>query len=145
MAVLGLSEGFVLMEEGVQDLRIVSAEGKPKANPQQLVVKMENAKGAELSNKYILDPKNQKAWFVTSMFLKGAFGAKLKEFDTENISQLVGKYIKCEIVHNKVQRKDSDGNLTDQYMTFANIKNILGTGDPFTTEGSQEQTSRPVL
>lgn len=148
MAIIELSDGIVLIPEGRYSLKITKAEGKPKARPNVIEVEFESEQGHQLKNKYPLDPKNKSGLYVTSMLLRHALNnPTLKNFDTEDIPQLVGKFIDVEVVHNEVQRKDKDGNFIEgKTMTFANIAQMYGAGEPWDSESVEEESSnRPLL
>lgn len=129
---------FMLMKEGVKSLRIKSAEAKPKANPELIEVQFEDAEGATVKNNYTLDSKNEIGCFVTSVLLQACFG-EIEEFDTEDVPNLVGKFVEAEIVHNDVPSKKDSSKTT----TFANIKRIYGEGEPF--ESKSAKIERPKL
>lgn len=145
MAIVELSDGIVLMPEGVHVLRIKSAEGKPKAKPTVIEVVYENQDGLELKNKYPLDSKNQGGFYATSMLIRYALDPAAKTFNTDDIPKLVGQYVTVEVVHNTVDKKDKDGNLVEgKTMTFANAGSILGAAKPWPAK-DEPITNRPRL
>lgn len=128
---------FTLMAAGKKTLKVKKAEGKPSANPKEIEVTFKDAAGATLKNKYTLDEKNETGSYVTSLFLSACLG-NIDEFDTNDIPQLVGKYVEVEVVHNEVESK-KDPSKTN---TFANIGKIYGAGEPF---GEHVESNRPKL
>lgn len=138
---VSLKDTFRLMKEGTQVLQVSKAEGKPASKPITIEITFKNSEGDTIKNNYTLDDKNEKGMIVTSILLKSLFG-NIDEFDTSSIPEMVGKYCECEIVHNKVPKKDDES----QIMTFANIKKIIGGADGFTEtepETEPETVSQP--
>ena len=145
MAIVELSDGIVLIPQGVHVLRIKSAEGKPKAKPTVIEVVYENQDGLELKNKYPLDPKNQGGFYATSMLIRYALDPAAKTFDTDDIPKLIGQYVTVEVIHNTVNRKDKEGNIIEgKTMTFANAGSILGAAEPWPAK-DEIIASRPKL
>lgn len=144
--ILELSDGFVLMPEGRQTLKIVSAEGKPKVKPTVIETVFVNADGIKLKNKYPLDPKNP-GFFVTSILIRCCLDPNAKTFDTDDISKLVGTFVDVEVIHTEGEGKDKDGNPNGKKVMFANIKQLIGKGTSFTekVESQHEESSRPRL
>lgn len=122
------------MREGKQVVKITKAEGKPSGMPKVIEATFENKEGETVNNNYTLDPNAGTPFTVTSIFLKAVLG-NIEAFDTDQISDLVGKYIEVEITHKDKPSRD----IPDKIMTFANITKIYGGAEPF------ENTRRPRL
>lgn len=136
MAKLKLAEGgFTLMRAGKQTLVITKAEGKPASRPITMEVEFENEYGETIKNSYTLDERNEKGFFVTSVFLKACLGS-IEEFDTDEIADLEGKYLDVEITHVTLPNKNDE----TKTVTFANITKIIGSAEPF---GGTAETSAP--
>lgn len=123
-------EGFRLMPEGEQTLKITKVAGLPRANVTNVDVEFVNADGIKLKNKYDLTTDGGYAAFY--YLVQNGCGIDLDgEFD---IDTLVGKYVLVEIVHREGSRPREDGTVA----VFANIKATVGVGEPFSEDDADE-------
>lgn len=117
MARIPMTGGFQIMPEGEQVLKITSAEYDEEFG--KAIFTLANAKGQTCQERFSLmnqdGSPNEKALGVFSFFAKTA----LNDFDIEDVDpeELVGHYLKAEIIHNKVpSTKDPT-----KMMTFINL------------------------
>lgn len=102
MARIPMTGGFQIMPEGEQVLKITKAEYDEDFG--KAVFTLVNAKGQTCIERFSLlnqdGSPNEKAMGAFSFFAKTA----LNDFDIEDVDpvELVGHYIKAEIIHNKV-------------------------------------------
>lgn len=120
---------FKLAEEGRQVVEVIRAEGLPTAAPNTLEVEFKTENGATIRNNYTFDERNEKGFYVTSLFLQTVFG-DITEFDTDMIDDIVGARLEVEVTHTEVASK-KDPSKTN---TFANISKIYGKGKDETAE-----------
>jgi hypothetical protein len=112
-----MTGGFQIMPEGEQVLKITAAEYDEDFG--KAIFTLENAKGQTCQERFSLlnqdGGPNEKAMGAFSFFAKTA----LNDFDIEDVDpeELVGHYIKAEVIHNKVpSTKDPT-----KMMTFVNL------------------------
>lgn len=111
MARIPMTNGFSLMDEGMQVLRIYGVEYKETFG--NLTLYLCNAKAQTLRETFRFKgangSANEGAMNAFSYFAKTA----MDDFGMEDVDpqELVGRYIQCEVVHNK----------TDDGRTFANL------------------------
>lgn len=117
MARIPMTGGFQIMPEGEQVLKITKAEYDEDFGKATFM--LENAKGQTCQERFGLlnqdGSPNEKALGAFSFFAKTA----LNDFDIEDVDpeELVGHYIKAEVIHNKVpSTKDPT-----KMMTFVNL------------------------
>ena len=117
MARIPMTGGFQMMPEGEQVLKITKAEYDEDFG--KAIFTLENAKGQTCQERFGLlnndNTPNEKALGAFSFFAKTA----LNDFDIEDVDpeELVGRYIKAEVIHNKVESKKEPGKM----MTFINL------------------------
>lgn len=119
MARIPMTGGFQIMPEGEQVLKITKAEYDEEFG--KAIFTLENVKGQSCQERFSLlqqdGSPNEKAMGAFSFFAKTA----LNDFDIEDVDpeELVGQYLKAEIIHNKVpSTKDPT-----KMMTFINLGN----------------------
>ena len=119
MARIPMTGGFQVMPEGEQVLKITKAEYDEDFG--RAIFTLENVKGQSCQERFSLlnqdGSPNEKALNAFSFFAKNA----MNDFDTEDVdpTELVGRYIKAEVIHNKVpSTKDPT-----KMMTFVNLGN----------------------
>ena len=117
MARIPMTGGFQIMPEGEQVLKITAAEYDEDFG--KAIFTLANAKGQTCQERFSLlmqdGSPNEKALGAFSFFAKTA----LNNFDIEDVDpdELVGHYIKAEVIHNKVP-SNKDPNKT---VTFINL------------------------
>ena len=117
MARIPMTGGFQIMPEGVQVLKITKAEYDEDFG--KAIFTLTNAKGQTCLERFSLlnqdNTPNEKALGAFSFFAKTA----MNNFDLEDVDpeELVGHYIRAEVVHNKVESKKEPGKM----MTFVNL------------------------
>ena len=117
MARIPMTGGFQMMPEGEQVLKITKAEYDEDFG--KVIFVLENAKGQTCQERFSLlnqdGSPNEKALGAFSFFAKTA----LNDFDIEDVDpvELVGRFIKAEVVHNKVPSNKEPGKM----LTFVNL------------------------
>ena len=125
MARIPMTGGFQIMPEGEQVLKITKAEYDEDFG--KAIFTLTNAKGQTCLERFSLlnqdNTPNEKALGAFSFFAKTA----MNNFDLEDVDpvELVGHYIRAEVIHNKVESKKEPGKM----MTFVNL------GDKSPAEG----------
>ena len=125
MARIPMTGGFQTIPEGVQVLKIIEAQYDEDFG--KAIFTLANAKGATCREQYSLlkqdGTPNEKALNAFSFFAKNA----MNDFDMEDVdpNELVGHYIRAEVIHNKVPSNKEPGKM----MTFVNL------GDKAPAEG----------
>ena len=119
MARIPMTGGFQIMPEGEQVLKITAAEYDEDFG--KATFTLANVKGQTCQERFSLlnqdGSPNEKALNAFSFFAKNA----MNDFDMEDIDpeELVGHYIKAEVIHNKVpSTKDPT-----KTMAFVNLGN----------------------
>ena len=119
MARIPTTGGFQNMSEGEQVLKITAAEYDEEFG--KAIFTLVNAKGQTLQERFSLlnldNTPNEKALAAFGFFAKTA----LNNFDIEDVDpeELVGCYLKAEVIHNKVESKKEPGKM----ITFVNLGN----------------------
>ena len=133
MARITMTGGFQVMPEGEQVLKITNAEYDEDFG--KAVFTLTNAKGQTCQERFSLlnqdGSPNEKALGAFSFFAKNA----MNDFEMEDVdpAELVGRYIRAEVIHNKVpSTKDPT-----KMMTFVN----LGSKSP--ADGFDEAPAAP--
>ena len=117
MARIPMTGGFQIMPEGEQVLKITAAEYDEDFG--KVTFDMVNAKGQTCRERFSLlnqdNTPNEKAMGAFSFFAKTA----MNDFDLEDVDpvELVGRYIRAEIIHNKVPSTKNPGKM----MTYVNL------------------------
>lgn len=117
MARIPMTGGFQIMPEGEQVLKITAAEYDEDFG--KAIFTLTNAKGQTCQERFSLmnqdGSPNEKALGAFSFFAKTA----LNDFDIEDVDpeELVGHYIKAEVIHNKVPSTKDPSKM----MTFVNL------------------------
>ena len=117
MARIPMTGGFQMMPEGEQVLKITKAEYDEDFG--KAIFVLENAKGQTCQERFSLlnqdGSPNEKALGAFSFFAKTA----LNDFDIEDVDpvELVGRFIKAEVIHNKVPSNKEPGKM----LTFVNL------------------------
>lgn len=113
---------FEPIPEGERVLEITKAECKPSGKPTEMVVTFKDVlNNRTLNNRYNF----ANAGGLTAMAIMCRIAlnlADMDEFDTvKDTPKLVGKRLKCEVIHNQGTQPREDGT----YATFANIKRVI--------------------
>ena len=117
MARIPMTGGFQMMPEGEQVLKITKAEYDEDFG--KAIFVLENAKGQTCQERFSLlnqdGSPNEKALGAFSFFAKTA----LNDLDIEDVDpvELVGRFIKAEVIHNKVPSNKEPGKM----LTFVNL------------------------
>ena len=117
MARITMTGGFQIMPEGEQVLKITKAEYDEDFG--KAIFTLENAKGQSCQERFDLlnqdNTPNEKALGAFSFFAKTA----MNDFDLVDVDpvELVGRYIRAVVVHNKVPSNKEPGKM----MTFVNL------------------------
>ena len=117
MARIPMTGGFQIMPEGEQVLKITAAEYDEDFG--KAIFTLANAKGQTCREQFSLlnndNTPNEKALNAFSFFAKTA----MNDFDLEDIDpvELVGRYIRAEVIHNKVESRNEPGKMK----TFVNL------------------------
>ena len=117
MARIPMTGGFQIMPEGEQVLKITKAEYDEDFG--KAIFTLTNAKGQTCQERFGLlnqdNTPNEKALSAFSFFAKTA----LNDFDIEDVDpvELVGRYIRAVVIHNKVESKKEPGKM----MIFVNL------------------------
>ena len=111
---INLKGGFKTVQEGERVLEITEAKITPSGAPNKLVLIMKDVEdGANLQNTYNFN--NDTSVWAMGMMLNIALGLEDgADFDTNNVNQLVGIRLRCEIAHSEYNGK-----------TYANVKKVL--------------------
>ena len=119
MARIPMTGGFQTIPEGEQVLKITAAEYDEEFG--KAIFTLANVKGATCQERFSLlnqdNTPNEKALNAFSFFAKNA----MNDFDMEDVdpTELVGHYIKAEVIHNKVPSTKEPGKM----ITFVNLGN----------------------
>ena len=117
MARIPMTGGFQVIPEGVHILKITAAEYDEDFG--KVNISLVNVKGQTCQERFNLlnddGSANEKAMNAFSFFAKNA----MNNFDMEDVdpAELVGHYIKAEIIHNKVPSRKDPGKM----VTYANL------------------------
>lgn len=119
MARIPMIGGFQTIPEGEQVLKITASEYDEEFG--KAIFTLANVKGATCQERFSLlnqdNTPNEKALNAFSFFAKNA----MNDFDMEDVdpNELVGHYIKAEVIHNKVPSNKEPGKM----ITFVNLGN----------------------
>ena len=117
MARIPMTGGFQTMPEGEQVLKITKAEYDEDFG--KAIFTLANAKGQTCQERFNLlnldNTPNERALNAFSFFAKTA----MNNFDLEDVdpTELVGRYIRAEVIHNKVESRTEPGKMK----TFVNL------------------------
>ena len=117
MARIRMTGGFQIIPEGVHVLKITEAQYDEEFG--KAIFTLVNEKGASCTERFSLlnqdNTPNEKALAAFSYFAKTA----LNNFDIEDVDpvELVGCYIRAEVIHNKVPSNKEPGKM----LTFVNL------------------------
>ena len=117
MARISMTGGYKPMPEGEQVLKITAAEYDEDFG--KAVFTLANAKGQTCRETFSLlnqdNTPNEKALSAFSFFAKTA----MNDFDLVDVDpvELVGRYIRAEVIHNKVESNKEPGKI----LTFVNL------------------------
>lgn len=134
MARITMTAGFQPISEGVHVLKITKAEHDVDFG--KVIFTLENAKGQSCQERFSLlnqdNTPNEKTLGAFSFFAKTA----MNNFDLVDVDpvELVGHYIRAEIIHNKVPSTKDPSKM----MTFVNLgdKSPADGFDGVTTEAA---------
>ena len=119
MATIQLTSGFTVCPEGVHVFRIYNVEYNQDFG--KLTISLVNAQGITHTERFSLinasGEPNQRAYNAFSYFAKTALNDNSR--DAIDPTELVGRYIKAEVVHTIVPSTKKEG----ETMTFANLSN----------------------
>ena len=126
---INLKGGFKTVQEGERVLEITEAKVTPSGAPNKLVLIMKDVEdGANLQNTYNFN--NDTSVWAMGMMLNIALGLEDgDDFDTNNVSQLVGIKLRCEIAHAVYNDK-----------TYANVKKVIER----VYDNTEEMTSEKI-
>jgi len=111
---INLKGGFKTVKEGERVLEIVEAKATPSGAPNKLVLIMKDVEdGANLQNTYNFN-NDTSVWAMGIMLNIALVLEDGADFDTNNVNELVGIKLRCEIAHSEYNGK-----------TYANVKKIL--------------------
>lgn len=113
---------FEPVPEGERVLEITKAECKPSGKPTEMTVTFKDIlTNRTLNNRYNFS--NAGGLTAMAIMCRIALGLEdMDEFDTiKDTPKLVGKRLKCEIIHNQGTQPREDGT----FATFANIKKVI--------------------
>jgi len=113
---------FEPVPEGERVLEITKAECKPSGKPTEMVVTFKDVlTNRTLNNRYNF--ANAGGLTAMAIMCRIALGiSDMEEFDTvSDTPKLVGKRLKCEVVHTQGTQPREDGT----FATFANIKKVI--------------------
>ena len=117
MARIPMTGGFQTIPEGVHVLKIIDAQYDEDFG--KAIFTLANSKGATCREQFSLlkpdNTPNEKALNAFSFFAKTA----MNNFDMEDVdpAELVGHYIRAEVIHNKVPSTTEPGKMK----TFVNL------------------------
>lgn len=135
-------QNYEPVPEGIRVMTITKAKATPSGKPSKIeTVFKDNATGRTIINNYGLDSNGGLMAF--GFLCRVAFNMQdMDSFDTDNVSELVGKVVKCEVVHTEGTSPREDGTLP----IFANIKKVVALVSDNTepTEGTSPRASIPV-
>lgn len=114
-------EKFEPVPEGIRVLEITEAKCTPSGKPSKMSVTFKDIETNRiLKNDYKFDV--QGSLMAMGFLCRTALELPdMGEFDTKDAGKLVGKLVKCEIVHTEGNQQKEDGT----YPIFANIKKVL--------------------
>ena len=131
MARIPMTGGFQTIPEGVHVLKIIDAQYDEDFG--KAIFTLANSKGATCREQFSLlkpdNTPNEKALNAFSFFAKTA----MNNFDMEDVDpvELVGHYIRAEVIHNKVPSTTEPGKMK----TFVNL------GEKAPADGFEDATT----
>ncbi len=134
MARIPMTGGFQVIPEGVHVLKIIDAQYDEDFG--KAIFTLATSKGATCREQFSLlkqdGSPNEKALNAFSFFAKNA----MNDFDMEDVdpTELVGHYIRAEIIHNKVPSTTEPGKMK----TFVNL------GDKAPADGFEDAPAAPA-
>lgn len=118
-----LSNTFKKVPQGERVLTITSCEATPSGNPSAVKLVWSDVEGGTIQETINFDKALWKISQICSYALNVSDGEEMQVADM--CKQLVGKKLKCEVVHRQGTKPKEDGT----YVTFANVNKILGAVD----------------
>lgn len=114
MIKVNLKGGFKTVQEGERVLEITDAKVTPSGKPEKLTLNMKDVEdGASLINNYNFN--NDTSVWAMGVMLNIALGIEDGgEFDTNDLDQLVGTKLVCEVAHSEYNGR-----------TYANVRRII--------------------
>ena len=114
MIKINLKGGYKTVQEGERVLEITGAKVTPSGKPDKLVLNMKDVEdGATLVNSYNFN--NDISMWAMGLMLNTALGIEDGgEFDTNDVEELVGIKLLCEVEHSEYNEK-----------TYANVKKVI--------------------
>lgn len=123
---LNLKNNYKIVPEGQRTLTITNAEFRPVGKPQELRVTFQDTEGGNIYTTYSINTDMGK--FLMGILISTALGLQDNDvFDTDDVDQLVGKKLLCEVVHKNGSKPNENGEVP----TFANIKRIIKLADDY--------------
>lgn len=118
MIKINLKGGYKTVQEGERVLEITGAKVTPSGKPEKLVLNMKDVEdGATLINNYNFN--NDVSMWAMGVMLNVAIGIEDGgEFDTNDVEELVGIKLLCEVEHSEYNGK-----------TYANVRKVLSKVD----------------
>ena len=134
MIKINLKGGYKTVQEGERVLEITGAKVTPSGKPEKLVLNMKDVEdGATLINSYKFD--NDTSVWAMGIMLNIALGIEDgEEFDTNDVENLVGIELLCEITHSEYNDN-----------TYANVRRVIEKVNDVKTTPVSKPTSAPDL
>lgn len=122
MIKLNLKNNYKTVREGERILEITDAKATPSGKPNKLQLNMRDVEdGATLINSYKFD--NDTSVWAMGVMLNKALGLEDgDDFDTNNVSQLIGVKLLCEVTRSEYNGK-----------TYANVRKVIEKVENATT------------
>lgn len=136
----GSFKPFEPIPEGRQMLVVTEAIALPKVNPNTLKLTFSDAKGRTMKASWNQDKKDAKGRLTQRYYMNVMVDALMGDATSFAPTDLLGKFVEVDVVHNEVHKKVDDELQYDDkgeavMTTFANIKAVIGEGTPFVIEG----------
>lgn len=122
MIKINLKNNYKTVQEGERVLEITDAKATPSGKPNKLQLNMRDVEdGATLINSYKFD--NDTSVWAMGVMLNKALGLEDgDDFDTNNVSQLIGVKLLCEVTRSEYNGK-----------TYANVRKVIEKVENTTT------------
>jgi hypothetical protein len=122
MIKINLKNNYKTVQEGERVLEITDAKATPSGKPNKLQLNMRDVEdGATLINSYKFD--NDTSVWAMGVMLNKALGLEDgDDFDTNNVSQLIGVKLLCEVTRSEYNGK-----------TYANVRKVIEKVENATT------------
>ena len=122
MIKINLKNNYKTVQEGERVLEITDAKATPSGKPNKLQLNMRDVEdGATLINSYKFD--NDTSVWAMGVMLNKALGLEDgDDFDTNNVSQLIGVKLLCEVTQSEYNGK-----------TYANVRKVIEKVENTTT------------